>query len=180
MNKSYLAIAILPITLSAAMHSGCGKKDKDVFIAPITSQGYTVNVLPPDNNRLTVGENQIYKFKIKADEDIFIDRVAVKFYSTGEVSITDIEARDKSSNTLINSPTAFNTPPTFPLEMTIVLNSFIPQGSSNTYSIILDLSKVGPNSSLRMDLVNLFGRVTNRGIDLYPLPETLRGDTLSN
>ncbi|MGE3278426.1 MAG: hypothetical protein AB7J40_01310 [Candidatus Altimarinota bacterium] len=171
---------MLAFLLIAASSTGCGDKDRSIVIAPITSEGYTLKVLPPNITRLEIGEKQVFKFEVKAHEDIFIDRIVAKFHSTGTVWIEEVEARDGTAITLVNSHTLFHTPPTFPLEMPIVFNSFIPQGTTKTYFIFLDLTKVDPNSTLRMDLLMLTGKVTNRGIDLYPLPETLNGPTISS
>jgi len=180
MKKASLGIVTLLPLLIAVTNTGCGDKDRNVVIAPITSEGYTLKVLPPNINQLQIGENQVFKFEVKAHEDIFIDRIVAKFHATGTIWIEEVEARDQTAATLINSNTFFHTPPTFPLEMPIVFNSFISQGTTKTYFIFLDLTRVDPGSSLRMDLLMLTGRVTNRGIDLYPLSETLNGPTISN
>lgn len=163
----------------AILLAACGDSDRNRG-TPSIGHGYSASAMNVDSTRLETGENQIFKLQVTAHEDIYVDRMAVKIYASGDPDITRIYARDDTAGTIINSTTTFSQPTTFPIEMSIVLDSYIPQGTSKTFFIFANLSHVDTGDSLQLDLINLFGRLSNRGLDLPPLSSTIKGSALTN
>jgi hypothetical protein len=64
--------------------------------------------------------------------------------------------------------------------MSIILDTYLPQGTTKTFFIFANISRVDTGDSLQVDMVNLVGRISNRGLDLERLPNAIRGPTLVN
>jgi hypothetical protein len=171
-----IVIIMLSVTITLA---ACGDKSRSKATSS-PAQSFSASSLPLDSNRLETGQNQIFKLQVTAHEDIYVDRMAVKIYAAGEPDITRIEARDDTAATIMNSTTTFPQPPTFPIEMSIILDTYLPQGTTKTFFIFTNISRVDTGDSLQVDLVNLIGRISNRGLDLERLPNAIRGPTLVN
>jgi len=178
MNRILSAFALaLMIVLTS---SGCGGKSRG-GVAAVGSQGYTLSSQPL-NRTLQTGENALFKFVFTANEEIFLDRIGTRFESNGSsIKIRHLEMREGSNlTTLPNSIVAFSTPPTFPLETSIIMNRLVRQGETITFVVIADLQQVGTDQTLQMKLVNVFGRANFRGVDIDPLPAPILGPTLSS
>lgn len=180
MNRIPFATVIL-ITLSIS-NLGCNGSKNRSGVAAVGSQGYILTSQPINRTVLQVGENAVFEFSFTAHEEIFLDRVATRFESNSNaIKIQRLEMREGSNlTTLPNSIVAFGTPPTFPLETSIVMNRLVRQGETITFAVIADLQQVGTNNTLQMKLVNVFGRANFRGVDIDPLPSPIIGSTLES